>query len=270
MLRKELFLESNRFLYIFCVLLLVFSIILPLDGFSNKTNSHRWWYQRDKGWFFYEDPVVIKEPEDAKKETPPVKKEEAPLGTETLRKEGEKLLSKAMLEPSELNIKNYMEHQKKMLDLSHKFAHMWQRVLMKYPELYVHASTEGVYEDTKKAIAELGKKAGLFFFYSTQCPHCVNMASVIKEFRRKHDFSIIPITVDGRVLPEFPDTLFDNGLSIVLNVQTVPAIFLAYPGEDRFEHIATGAIHLSDLERRLYYYAITETYNYFSPITISR
>ena len=67
----------------------------------------------------------------------------------------------------------------------------------------------------------------------------------------------MPISIDTP-LPEFENTRPDNGISTRLGVETVPAWYLAYPGMDRFELIGTGFMTLSELERRLYRYAITE------------
>jgi len=228
----------------------------------------KWWQRQDEGWFFYRDSGKAREAakKNIEKDQKPMEK---PLTAEEMKKEAERLLSKAVIEPSETNLKEYMEYQKKMLNLADRFAVVWQRVLMKYPELYASVSTEGVNEEIEKSVMRLREKAGLFFIYSSTCPHCQKEALVIEDFKRKYDFIVIPISIDGGILPGFPDTRYDNGISSRLGIQSVPAIFLAYPGEDRFEHIGTGFIPLPDLERRLYYYAVTEDFSYNYPAAYS-
>lgn len=264
--------------FVFCALcfLLITFYFVP---FAYSLQGNKWWQKSDEGWFFYKDPpkavkdkpkdkAVEDKPRDRKIETQKPKDE--PLATEVLKRQTERFLSEAMVEPTEANVKRYMEHQKRMMQLADRFALIWQRVLMKYPELYAQVSTEGVNEEIKQAIFELREKAGLFFIYSSSCPHCLRMAEVIKDFREKYGFMVIPVTIDGGILPEFPDTQFDNGISMMLGIQTVPAVFLAYPYEDRFEPINTGFISLPDLERRLYHYAITEAYSHSNRINFDR
>ena len=253
----------NLKVFVFCFVLVTFCLT------SSVYSSQRWWQREDEGWFFYKDPVKmeVEEAQDPKLEVQELEKEEAPLASEVMRKEAERLLGEAVTEPTETNIRRYLEYQKKMLQLADRFAAVWQRVLMKYPELYAQVDTGEVDKDIQRAISELKEEAGLFFIYSSNCPACQRGASVIRSFREKHGFTVVPVSIDGGVLPELPDTRHDNGLFIRLGLQSVPAVFLAYPYEDRFEHIGTGFMTLPDLERRLYHYVITENYsgNYFVP-----
>lgn len=238
--------------------LIVMCIVFSLP--ATVSADRKWWEKRDEGWFFYKDP-----PAPAKQQPPPPPKQEPttkepdrrnePLASEVIKREGERLLSDAMVTPSEENVKAYMEHQKRALEMSERFAYIWQTLLMKYPELYISTSTEGVNEDIRRAVAQLGTRAGLFFIYSSECDPCRQSSPVVAEFRRKYNFTVIPVTLDGRVLPDLPDSRGDNGISVRLGIDRVPAWYLAYPGEDRFEHIGTGFMSLVELERRLSRYA---------------
>ncbi|MCK9195415.1 MAG: conjugal transfer protein TraF [Syntrophales bacterium] len=225
--------------------------------FTSDTVAAKWWENHDEGWFFYHDP----EPEPDYDSNPsafmPDNKTDS-LSSELLKKEGERLLSDALVNPTEGNVSNYMRFQKNSMDMSQKFAYVWQRMLMKYPDLYMTTGTEQVNEDIQNAVARLGTQAGLFFIYSAGCDSCRRSAAVVSEFRRKYDgFVVLPVTIDTP-LPEFENTRPDNGIAAKLGVETVPSWYLAYPGTDRFEQIGTGYMPLSELERRIYRYAITE------------
>ena len=245
-------------------------VFLAFAVFTHNTeaSSWKWWERHDEGWYFYRDP----DPEPAQKPPSPPdipmveakKPDPPPLATELMKREGDRLLSEAMLAPTDENVRSYMEYQKEMMAMSERFAYVWQRVLMKYPDLYRVAETEKTNEDIRKAVSMLGARTGLFFIYSSECEACVKSASIVEEFRRKYDFAVLPVTIDGIALPELPDTRPDNGIASRLGIDTVPAWYLAYPGEDRFEHIGTGHMPLSELERRLYRYAITENISVYT------
>lgn len=243
--------------YVFMLAFLVFAVFTVNTVAAQNT---KWWEKQDEGWFFYHDPKT-----DTDYESPPSvsmpnsNPDSPPLATDLVKQEGERLLSEAMVNPTEQNVASYMRFQKESMDMSQKFAYVWQRMLMKYPDLYMSTGTELVNEDIQQAVTMLGTQAGLFFVYSSGCESCQRSVAIVSEFRRKYDgFVVLPVTLDAP-LPELAEiTRPDNGISGRLGVETVPSWYLAYPGEDRFEYIGSGYMALSELERRLYRYAITE------------
>ena len=242
--------------YVFMLAFLVFTVFTVNTVAAQNT---KWWEKQDEGWFFYRDPKP-----DTDYESPPSvsmpnnNPDSSPLATDLVKQEGERLLSEAMVNPAEQNVASYMRFQKQQTDMSQKFAYVWQRMLMKYPDLYMNTGTEQVNDDIQSTVARLGTQAGLFFIYSSGCDSCRRSAAIVSEFRRKYDgFVVLPVSID-QPLPEFEDTRPDNGIAARLGVETVPSWFLAYPGTDRFEQIGTGYLALPELERRLYHYAITE------------
>ncbi|MEI7636052.1 MAG: conjugal transfer protein TraF [Syntrophus sp. (in: bacteria)] len=231
---------------------LFFSVFTP-----DAVTATKWWEKHDEGWFFYQDPQP--EPEYNRNSSPsmPDNKPDS-LPSDLIKRQGERLLSEALVNPTEENVVSYMKFQKDSTDMSQKFANVWQRMLMKYPDLYLTTGTEQVNDDIQNAVAQIGTQAGLFFIYSAGCDSCRRSATVVSEFRRKYEsFVVLPVSIDDP-LPEFEDTRPNNGIAERLGVETVPSWFLAYPGSDRFEQIGTGYMALSELERRIYHYAITE------------
>jgi conjugal transfer pilus assembly protein TraF len=242
--------------------------MIPLFAFNAVADSGKWWEKHDEGWFFYQDPppeltrVPVPQPDPTP--TPIVSETPPPLATEIIKREGERLLSEAMVNPTDQNVETYMRFQKDSMELSERFAYIWQRLLMKYPDLYMAGGTEQKNDEIQRAVTRLGTQAGLFFIYSGHCPSCQQSVSTVVEFKSKYDgFTVMPITLDV-ALPALTDTKPDNGIAARLGVESVPAWFLAYPGEDRFEHIGTGHMPLSELERRLYRYVVTEDMGVFA------
>ena len=248
-----------------CLAALVVFTASAIDAVADS--SRHWWEKHDEGWFFYNERIAPEQQEEPAAPPPPAAKpdtKEAPLATELIKKEGDRLLSEAMVNPTEENVVRYMRYQKESLDMSTRLAHIWQRMLMKYPDLYMNTGTTQVDHDMKEAVDRLGRKAGLFFIYSSGCSACQHAVTVVADFKNAHPgFHVMPITIDT-ALPGLENSRPDNGIAASLGVTSVPAWYLAYPDEDRFEHIGTGSITLSDLERRLYHYDLTQDMRHYS------
>jgi len=253
-------------------LLLVVLFVLPASSQSY------WWEKGDEGWFFYKDPLREEEKEEAKEERKPEVKRESPapgpgpLFTERMKKRGDELLSRAMENPTIENVKAYMEYNNLMMKLSENFSLAWQKALMMYPEFegpvpVSDADKDLYFQSVRKREQEilqgLSREAGLFFFYSSSCPHCERQALHLRRFMAEHPYFVVkPVSSDGGVLPEFPETVMDNGIFSRLGVDKVPSIFLAFP-PDRFERISVGLLTADELKRRLIWYAeeIDTTYH---------
>lgn len=235
------------------------ALILSASATDSMAASPKWWERHDEGWFFYNEKSAPAEPEEIPDTPVPPPKEEPPLATDIIKKEGDRLLSEALVNPTEENVVKYMRYQKESLDMSTRLAYIWQRMLMKYPDLYMDTGTTKVHHEIKESVDRLAQKAGLFFIYSAGSEVCQQAARVVADFQSAHpSFIVVPVTID-RPLPLLADnTKPDNGITSQLGVKSVPAWYLAYPDENRFEHIGTGALTLSDLERRLYHYGIAE------------
>jgi conjugal transfer pilus assembly protein TraF len=234
---------------------------------QSVAGNDRWWEKDNEGWFFYKNPLMPKDDESeetVKKEAPenpsqpnlsshPVKQK---LYTEQVKEKGSELLSTAMQYPTAENIRNYLRWNKFMIDVSSNFALAWQKELMRNPELAydmpIVDADKDIYikEKSKEAdrtIYDLSKRAGLFFFYKTTCPYCQRQAQYLKEFSDTYGFQVKAVSMEGGIYPEFPDALMDNGISVRLGVDRVPAVFLAFPDEKRFERLSAGIVTFAEL-----------------------
>jgi len=257
--------------------LAVFWLFL-MQAAPSRAASWVWWERHDEGWFFYNEPPPP-EPEEVlppEGETPvqpatvkppalemPQKSEPGPLWSERMERKGKELLSRAIENPTLENVTAYAEHNKRMIEASDKFARMWQLAKMMHPEL--EAPGPGTEADKDiffkvqreiehEKLEELSREAGLFFFFSGSCPYCKRQAVRLRSFLKEHpSFVVKAVSLDGGILEEFPEADLDNGISKRLGVESVPAIFLAFP-PDRFERISSGILATGELERRLLYY----------------
>jgi len=72
---------------------------------TDSVAAPKWWEKHDEGWFFYNEKTAPAEPEEsAVPTTTPSPKEEPPLATDIIKKEGDRLLSEALVNPTEDNV----------------------------------------------------------------------------------------------------------------------------------------------------------------------
>lgn len=223
-------------------------------------NDSSFYGDKERGWFFYEDPELdeeqINNPIPPAPKPPPVEEKKAeplpekppgakPLSAEWLRKNMEKYRDKAIDEPTPENVSAYMYLQRVVLDKSEKFAQVTQQVVMSDPVLDENSrrptATFGAFamddmatQGTEKAAKKLAETAGLWFFYASTCEFCIKEVGVLKGLMNAYGFKVLPIALDGLPLPgsEFPDFTIDRGQAKKLGVETTPALFLVKPGPD--------------------------------------
>lgn len=212
----------------------------------------QWWTGQEEGWFFYNEQ--IERPIERKEQIEPPPAEPPELFVDRMARVGKELISRAVEEPTEDNLKSYMEHNKAMLALSDNFSRVWRKVAMKYPYLLADEGLTYAHRDVKRAIDSLKQEAGLYFIHSASCDACKRQAAELKKFEERHGMAVFPITVDSP-LPEYPDAKVDNGIASRLDVTDVPSIFIAFPATGTIELVSRGYVDAFDLERRIYDYA---------------
>lgn len=247
---------------------IIIAIILMLltSGLATAETGSTWFGKKDEGWFFYK--TKPRPPKKAPKENPPepVPAVQPPAPTKPahirVREHGELLLGNAMVNPTEDNVKKYMEYQKEMYDAAERFSRVWERVLAQSPDLQANEYySEDVHGTIQKDINNLAQNTGIFFFFRSDCPYCHKQAGPVMELQRKYGYKVIAVSIDGGAIPQMEHlTVLDNGISTRLNIQSVPAIYLASPGTDKIDPISQGGyLSLLDIERRLYYYVQLQT-----------
>lgn len=178
-----------------------------------------------------------------------------------MREKAEALLDRALEEPSAEHVKEYLVHQKKLLDRSEEVAQVWKVVLMQHPELDAtvgHPLSAVGADLTKAALAQekdrtlldLSERSGLLYFFSGDCVVCSTQSALLSTFASGYGFKVVPISLDGAPDPVFPGTRIDQGVAKRLGVETLPAIFLARP-PDQIVRIGTGLLTAEEISDRL-------------------
>ncbi len=218
--------------------------------------------RRAEGWHWYQSLSDNKA--DREKENPElILPQQTPTQQiEKQRKNLEQKLHVAIVEPTRENLMAYIIAQKALMDQSQRFSESWQRVVMTTPALDeslihpVDQNARHVYYGEKnkvltKRIQALAQEYGLFFFFKKECPYCHHFAPVVKHFAEKHGWSVLAISLDGGVLPEFPHARRDNGIASRLQVAHVPALIAVHPRSGQTIPLAYGLVSESEIENRV-------------------
>jgi conjugal transfer pilus assembly protein TraF len=222
--------------------------------------------RKAEGWHWYEDRYQKVEIREEKKKTDKSKRNEAqndPLvRLKAFKKEVDRLKAIAVLNPTFHNVKAYMVIQKELMDRGTRFAQKWMEVVYTTPKLdYTlrHPTSQAarhVYLDQEREkmdaqIRALSKTHGLFFFYSSQCAYCKQFAAIVKAFSEKYSWEVLPISLDGEVLPEFPNAKSDNGAAMALGVQSVPTLLAVEPKTGKVIPLSHGMSTHDQIEDRI-------------------
>ena len=217
-----------------------------------------WHDRKAEGWAWYEDTKQAK-PDEVQPTVPPTSKDKM----EEVRKNLEEKLATALLEPSPVNVKTYMEEQQKWMERSSHFAHVWAQLLLNHPQLdytatHMPISQYGlqVYkselqEKKEKLITSLASDFGLFFFYAGESDVSNIFARLVQELSRKYGFEIVAISIDGKAIEGFKSTKPNNGIAKTLGVDVVPALYLVNPSDNLAIPISFGLVALDQIENNI-------------------
>lgn len=228
-----------------------------------------YWDDSRQGWFWYKDPA-IQQPQ--KKEAPKTVKKRKTIyemtSVKEIRQEVQRLMDKAIMNPTEANMKEFLKANQYVMNKGSTFSDEWRRTVWKNPDLDyslrrpVNSTAINSYNLQQTAlqnnnIANLSQKYGLFFFFRSNCPYCHALSPTLRYFQQHYGMEIFPISLDGGGLPEFPNPHMDNGMAAKLNITTVPAVYLGDKQDRSLAPISFGVISLSELVERIY--TLTQT-----------
>ena len=231
------------------ILLLI--IIHASPGFASWIDEHA------QGWAWYEDQEKL----EKEKQNASSSGSSAEQMTQ-IRKNIEEKLSQAILDPTEENIKSYIQEQKYWIDRSAEFAKIWARIVLNNPELdettKFPVSQYGILVEKERLrdrkyslISELSKDHGLFFFYEGENKRSQAFAQVVREFVKRHNWNVLAVSVDGKILEGFPNTKPNKGVSEKLGIKKYPSLVVVNPRTNQVYPIAFGMISLDQVENNI-------------------
>jgi len=253
----------------------------PAPAYASAASSP-YWMDRWRGWHFYEEPDVEERPPAPRPPTsaPPVHARPKPPSTPStsspsgpplpeleefarLQKTLEEYRNIAIIRPTEVNVRRYMELEARVVAQASSFADMARRVAWATPELDptlqgrpVNAKALEVFDEQQRTeraqtMAALGRDHVLFFFYRSDCPYCHALAPTLASFQERYGMQVVAVSLDGGPMPGFPSARRDNGIASTLQVAQVPAVFLAQPFAGQITPIGFGVLSESQLLERI-------------------
>lgn len=241
------------------ILWINFALIL-LCGVNQICFAEDYYLQHAVGWHWYDDP---KEKEEIKNLNVNPTNNDPNKIVETAKKKITTALNKVIAEPTIENLEKYIELQEELSNRAEKVADLWQQVLLKNPELNYalshptnNVALQAYHEQESKekdnAIKLFARKTGLFFFYRSTCTYCQRFAPILKNFAKRNGMTIVPITLDGVPLPEFPDSKTDGGQAAQFHVTVTPSLFAVNPYTQKAFPVAYGLTSETELRDNIY------------------
>ncbi|WP_367144454.1 type-F conjugative transfer system pilin assembly protein TraF [Pantoea stewartii] len=218
------------------------------------------------GWHWYNEPKKkpvtpapkVKPPQpgvpDFSKLTP---SEQA----DVLKEYTKEALNNAILHPSAENTATFLRWQKFWTDRASMFSQSFAVAQLDHPDLdynleHPHYNSTAPLQQARDqeaqndAIKKLSGEYGLFYFYRGQDPIDAQMAGVVADFARLRHISLIPVSVDGTVSPQVPDSRTDAGQTARMGITHFPALFLVDPKSKNYRPLAYGFMTQDDLAKR--------------------
>ena len=181
------------------------------------------------------------------------------------------LKAKAILEPTEENIRAYITFQRAQLDRSSMFADMWQRAVWQNPALDytlqrpVSTLAKRQWTDNRKAdrdtvLAHLGERYGIFYFFAQSCAACEVFSPILKSVADSHGIHVMAVSTDGGPSSTFRNYVVDSGQRerMGLRDKVTPAVTLFDTRTNRPLPIGYGVMAADELMDRIYQLVATQ------------
>ncbi|PSU22952.1 hypothetical protein CTM88_20090 [Photobacterium aquimaris] len=221
------------------------------------------------GWHFYVDPSKADPPPPPP--PPPAPKQSPntdissdpnkPMSSAWLRENFPKFVDYAIDNPSDENTQRVRFIHRVMMDKASTFRDSWVKDVMENPilnetgreqtEFGRMAKNESRRVGEDKALAEIATKAGVWFFYRSDCPYCKKQAPLLSRIENERGIDVSAISLDGGPLPNgyFQNFVIDRkGVAKKLGVMRVPAMFLVSMDGKDIIPIAEGLQSFSSLK----------------------
>lgn len=219
------------------------------------------WAQHIEGWDWYKDAKPLpRKPEVVTTQqftsSNPVEQLQA------LQQQVETAKATAVLYPTQENVLHYIQLQNAITENASHFSEVWTKLIWQHPELNyqlqhpTNQTAQQAMVNQKLAnldgtLAKAAQEYGLFFFFEGKCPFCQRFAPTLQRVAQQYHFSVLPITVDGLTLPEFPKPTLNQGQAEAFHVTRWPALFLVNPQKRLVIPVTFGLISDEELKERM-------------------
>lgn len=234
---------------------------------TDKPKNKGFFEDRERGWYWHE---VEPEPEEQKKQDEKVQNQAAPAvpqlsPRQQLKLQGEQwedALASAILNPTNENYQAYLAMTAKIQQQSQAFASGLKNTTVENPQFdytlenpvnpqAIMAKNEQREIQNVEVLKAVSQDSGFIFFFRSDCPYCHKFAPILKKFSETFGFTVIPVSLDGGGIPDFPYPKQNYDMGRKLNVSVVPALFLVQPDTNKVATVGYGYSDWSALVTRV-------------------
>lgn len=223
--------------------------------------SSSFYENAEEGWFWYKDTESEEEREKKAEQSAPPAGPEA-FSAAWLRENLPRYRDLAIDSPTAENVRAYLYVQRIVLDKAENFAKAVQSVVVG-DALIDEAARRGLSNyaanrldrkaeaETRNLMKSIAEKAGIFFFFASDCAYCKAQVPILENFVASHGFALVSVSIDGNAPEGFPlPWKTDNGIASEMGIAQVPA--LVFVTEDRkIAQISQGLLSVSELQNRV-------------------
>lgn len=247
---------------------LIACLCLGLNPFAWSADVPSTNYDPARGWQFYNLPKEKKEKERPIPEMIIPKEEELKELTPSeqmklIQEKMQEARDTAVMNPTPQNIAIYKTYQDYFVRKSSEFSAKWEQMLLEYPDLdynlkspHYNATAPILEAEERKkqneAIEYMSERYGIFYFYRGKEAIDKELSRTIKGFSEGYGLTIMPISVDGEFVKEFPQSKVESGQAASMNIRHFPALFLVDPKNNVYKPLSYGFITQDDLARRVF------------------
>ncbi len=205
-----------------------------------------------------------KEPVAIPQQAQPVLKDLSKIkNAEELRKELKVREDIAVMNPTEKNIKNYLDAWHLVMDKSTVFTDQWRRVVWGNPQYdyslkspsnnsALRVNNQIKDENRGNYLREIAKEHGLIFFFRSDCPYCHQYAPTLKMLSEMYGIEVLAVSIDGGGLPDFPNYRDGRAVAQQWGIEKVPATFIASKKTNERAPVGFGVMSLQEIIERIW------------------
>lgn len=239
------------------------AVIAAASVNDTPDTSASFYENAEEGWFWYKDVDTpdLEHTENRQENTG------TPAGPEAfsaawLRENLPRYRDLAIDKPTAENVRAYLYVQRIVLDKAENFATAVRNVVVG-DALVDEAARRGLSNyaanrldrvsdtATRELLKALAEKAGIFFFFASDCTYCKAQVPILENFVKTHGFTLMSVSTDGKAENGFPFSWrSDNGSAAQMGVTQVPSLVLV-TSDKQIAQISQGLLSVSELQNRL-------------------
>lgn len=169
----------------------------------------------------------------------------------------------AIMDPSKEKLTDYLQLWQVVQDKGSTFADSWRRVVWQTPELdyalrrpsnnlAIRTFNNDADARQEAQLRALARDHGLIFFFKSDCPYCHTMAPAVRMMAERFGIEVLPVSIDGRGLPDFPRPQDGRDKAQAWGVQRVPALFMGSKLTGDRVALGFGVMALSEIMERMF------------------